>query len=203
MSQTFGQVEMTDWFPNIIAVRLFILVFFVWSASEVFNTFGISLSRHTASNLQRDRGSYWIILLIVWGSIIVAFMTRVLNLGIFQNNLQYLGLGLMALGIVLREWAVLSLGRFFTVKVTVEEDQMLVRRGPYHWLRHPAYSGSILTLVGIPLSLGTWMGGMLVLVLSLAGYLYRVRIEEKALLEALGDKYRDYMQHTWRFFPGL
>ena len=128
---------------------------------------------------------------------------RALNLGLFRNDLQWLGLGLIVLGIAFREWAVLSLGRFFTVSVTVTADHRLVRRGPYRWFRHPAYSGSVLTLVGFPLSLGTWAGGVLVLVVSLAGYLYRVRIEEKALLEALGDEYRDYMQHTWRFFPGL
>jgi protein-S-isoprenylcysteine O-methyltransferase Ste14 len=130
-------------------------------------------------------------------------MARVLNLGVFHNDLQYLGLVLVALGVTFREWAVMSLGRFFTVTVTIAAQQTLVKRGPYHWLRHPAYSGSILSLVGFSLSLGTWMGGLLVLFLSLGGYLYRVQIEERVLLGVFGDEYRDYMQHTWRFFPGL
>lgn len=142
-------------------------------------------------------------LLIVWGSIFISFLARALHMGVFENNLQYLGLGLTGLGIAFREWAVLSLGRFFTVTVTIEADHSLVQRGPYRWLRHPAYTGSILSLVGFPLALGTWAGGVLVLVLSLVGFLYRVRIEEQALLDALGDEYRDYMEHTWRFFPGL
>jgi protein-S-isoprenylcysteine O-methyltransferase Ste14 len=107
------------------------------------------------------------------------------------------------LGVAFRQWAVLSLGRFFTVAVTVVSGQTLVERGPYHWLRHPAYSGSMATLVGLPLSLGTWVGALLVLILSLAGYLYRVRIEEQAMLEFFGEEYREYMQHTWRLFPGL
>jgi protein-S-isoprenylcysteine O-methyltransferase Ste14 len=196
-------VELTVWFPNSTAAWLFIIVFYVWAASELFNAFGIRRSRHSTSTQRRDRGSYWIVLLIVWGSIIVSFLARALNLGVFHNNLQYLGLGLVVCGIALREWAVLSLGRFFTLKVTVASDHTFVRSGPYRWLRHPAYSGSILTLVGVSLSLGSWVGGILVLILSLAGFLYRVGIEEKALLEALGDEYRDYMQHTWRFFPGL
>jgi protein-S-isoprenylcysteine O-methyltransferase Ste14 len=130
-------------------------------------------------------------------------MARVLNLGVFHNDLQYLGLVMVALGVTFREWAVMSLGRFFTVTVTIAAQQTLVKRGPYHWLRHPAYSGSILSLVGFSLSLGTWMGGLLVLFLSLGGYLYRVQIEERVLLGVFGDEYRDYMQHTWRFFPGL
>ena len=191
------------WFPNSAIAWLFIIVLFVWEAIEVVNTLGIGRSRPTTSTRRKDRGSYWILYLVVWGSIIVSFLARARNLGVFRNNLQYLGLGLMVFGIAFREWAVLSLGRFFTVKVTIDSDHTLVRRGPYRCLRHPAYSGSILTLVGIPLSLGTWAGGVLVVVLSLTGFLYRVRIEEKALLEALGDEYQDYMHHTWRFFPGL
>lgn len=191
------------WFPNRIAALLFIIVFYLWAASEVYNTFRSRRTQQMPGTLQRDRGSYWVILLIVWGSMTVSFLARALNLGIFRNILQYLGLVLVAFGIAFREWAVVSLGRFFTVAVTIASGQKLVTRGPYRWLRHPSYSGSIISLVGFPLSLGTWAGGLLVLILSLGGYLYRVRIEETALLEVFGEEYRDYMQHTWQIFPGL
>jgi protein-S-isoprenylcysteine O-methyltransferase Ste14 len=193
----------TTWFPSRLTFWLFIIIFYLWAASEFFNTFGSRRSRPVPGALRRDRGSYWIILLIVWGSMFVSFAARALDLGAFRNNLQFLGLVLAAAGIALREWAVLSLGSYFTVAVTLVDGQALVRRGPYRWLRHPAYSGSILTLVGLPLALGTWVGALLVLVLSLAGYLYRVHVEEQAMLDAFGDEYRAYMRHTWRFFPLL
>jgi|WetSurSiteA1Bulk_404760.scaffolds.fasta_scaffold04901_6 protein-S-isoprenylcysteine O-methyltransferase Ste14 len=193
----------TSWFPNRISARLFIIVFFLWAISEVYNTFGTRRYRQTLGARRNDQGSYWIIFLIVWGSMIVSFLARAFNLGVFHTNLQFLGIGVVLLGIVLREWSVISLGRFFNVSVMVASGQILVKRGPYHWLRHPAYSGSILSLVGFSLSIGTWAGALLVFLLSFIGYLHRVRIEEKALLEALGDEYRAYMQHSWRFFPGL
>jgi protein-S-isoprenylcysteine O-methyltransferase Ste14 len=196
-------VTVATWFPNRLVFWLFIIVFYLWAASEFLNTFGTRRLRHAPGAKRRDRGSYWIILLIVWGSMFTSFAARALDLGAFRGNLQYLGLVLAASGIAFREWAVLSLGRYFTVAVTLVAGQALVKRGPYHWLRHPAYSGSILTLVGLPLALGTWAGALLVLILSLAGYLYRVRIEEQAMLEIFGDEYREYIQHTWRFFPGL
>ncbi len=191
------------WFPDRLSALLFTIVIVLWAASESFNTSGIRLGRRTPGSSRRDHGSYWIMLLVVWGSIIVSLLARAVGLGVFHGDLQYLALGVIVCGIALREWAVLSLGRSFTVVVTIFSGQMLVRRGPYRWIRHPAYSGNILSLVGFPLSLGTAAGGLLVLVLSLAGYLYRVRIEERALLEAFGDEYREYMQHTSRFFPGL
>jgi len=106
------------------------------------------------------------------------------------------------LGICLREWAVLTLGRNYSVNISIDSDRKLITNGPYHWLRHPSYTGSILSLVGFPVAMGTWFAGVLVLILSLASYYYRAKNEEKALLEAFGQEYRDYMQHTWRFFPG-
>jgi protein-S-isoprenylcysteine O-methyltransferase Ste14 len=193
----------TGWFPSRLAASFFIIAFILWAASELFNRRGIRHNRRMTSTQRSDRGSYWIILLVVWGSMIISFLARSHNLGIFHNNLQYLALALLVSGIAFREWAVLSLGSSFTVVVSTTSDQTLVKRGPYRWLRHPAYSGSILTLVGFPLALGTWAGGLVILILSFAAYFYRVQVEEKALLDVFGEEYRDYMQHTWRFFPRL
>ena len=192
-----------DWFPSRFAATFFIFAFYLWAACELFNSWGFRRKRWLTSTQRSDRGSYWIILLVVWGSILISFLARSHNLGIFHSNLQYLGLGLLVFGIVFREWAVLSLGSSFTVVVSTTSDQKLVKRGPYRWLRHPSYSGSMLTLVAFSLALGTWAGGLVVLVLSFAAYFYRVQVEEKALLDIFGEEYRDYMQHTWRFFPGL
>jgi protein-S-isoprenylcysteine O-methyltransferase Ste14 len=182
---------------------MFIIAFIVWAAFEAFNTIGLRLFRRTAIRQRKDQGSYWVIFLVVWGSMFISFLLRAIDWGIFHNNLQFLGIGMIFVGIAFREWAVFSLGRFFTVAVTVASDQTLVKHGPYRWLRHPAYSGSILSLVGFPLAIGTWAGGLAVFIFSLVGYFYRVQIEEKALLNVFGEEYREYMQRTWRLFPGI
>jgi protein-S-isoprenylcysteine O-methyltransferase len=64
------------------------------------------------------------------------------------------GLVLMWAGIALRQWAVSLLGRFFTVDVRVQSDQRVINRGPYRYVRHPSYSGMIITFLG--LALGNW-----------------------------------------------
>jgi len=151
--------DITTWFPSHVAAILFIIAFFLWAACEAFNTLGLlglRLYQRTTIILRRDQGSYWIILLIVWGSMFISFLARALGPGVFHNSFQFLGLGMVFVGIAFREWAVLSLGRFFTVAVTVASDQTLVKHGPYRWLHHPAYSGSILSMVGFPLAMGTW-----------------------------------------------
>jgi protein-S-isoprenylcysteine O-methyltransferase Ste14 len=113
------------------------------------------------------------------------------------------GLVLMCAGIALRQWAIALLGRFFTVDVRVHPDQVVVQRGPYRWLRHPSYTGLILTFVGTGLALGNWAAlGMLILVPT-AGLVVRIRSEERALLEGLGEPYRRFAASRARLFPGL
>jgi protein-S-isoprenylcysteine O-methyltransferase Ste14 len=195
--------EFSSWFPNEFAAWLFIIAFLLWVASELFNRFGFRHQQLFANTQRGDHGSYWIIFVIVWASMIISLFLRSLNIGVFHNHLQYVGIGIELFGIALREWAVLSLGSLFTVVVSIVPDQTLVQRGPYRWVRHPAYTGSILTFFGFSLALGAWLASLVVLILCLVGFLYRINVEEKVLLEVFGKEYQEYIQRTWRLFPGL
>jgi protein-S-isoprenylcysteine O-methyltransferase Ste14 len=114
-----------------------------------------------------------------------------------------LGLALMWAGILLREWAVATLGRFFTVVVRVAEGQTVVDRGPYRWARHPSYTGLMVTLVGVGFALGSWLSVLVLLVLPLLGLVVRIRVEERALLDGLGEPYREYAARHRRLVPGI
>src|SRR5579871_4039046 len=94
-----------------------------------------------------------------------------------------------------------TLGRYFTFDVAVRAGQPVVQSGPYRFVRHPAYSGTLLSLFGIGVELANVASIVVILAGTLLGLLYRVRVEEKALIEALGQPYVDYMRHTKRFIP--
>jgi protein-S-isoprenylcysteine O-methyltransferase Ste14 len=113
------------------------------------------------------------------------------------------GLVLMSGGIALRQWAVNVLGAFFTTDVRVRADQTVVERGPYRWVRHPSYTGMIMTFVGIGLALGNWASLAVLVVVPTAGLVLRIRSEERALLEGLGEPYRRFAASRARLFPGL
>ncbi len=113
------------------------------------------------------------------------------------------GLALMWLGIALRQWAVWTLGRFFTVVVRITDEQTVIDRGPYRWVRHPSYTGLLLTLVGLGAALGNWLSVLALAVLPTIGLMVRIRVEERALLESLGEPYRAYAEHRRRLIPGL
>jgi protein-S-isoprenylcysteine O-methyltransferase Ste14 len=113
------------------------------------------------------------------------------------------GLLLAAAGLVLRLWAIRTLGRFFTVIVTCVPDQKVVRDGPYRILRHPSYTGAVLAAAGVVITLGSLVGLAVVVALVVPAYLYRIRVEEAALIGGLGEEYRAYRTHTWRLIPYL
>jgi protein-S-isoprenylcysteine O-methyltransferase len=113
------------------------------------------------------------------------------------------GVVLFAAGLIFRWWAIITLGRFFTVDVTIEKDHELVERGPFRMVRHPSYTGVLLAFVGFALTLRNWGAIIIVLVPIFVAFVRRMNVEEEALRGALGEKYVAYMGRTKRLVPGI
>ncbi|MBV9816947.1 MAG: isoprenylcysteine carboxylmethyltransferase family protein [Solirubrobacterales bacterium] len=124
-------------------------------------------------------------------------------IGFARWPLFIIGLVLMAAGIALRGWAIVVLGRFFTVDVRVTADQTVVDTGPYRWVRHPSYTGLLAVCAGIGLGLGNWLSLLAALVLPAVGVIVRIRHEERALIDGLGEPYRRFAASRARLIPGL
>ena len=88
------------------------------------------------------------------------------------------------------------------LRAKIESDHQLTTDGPFRHVRHPIYLAIDLLALGsaiwAPL-LFTFLGLALI---AIAGDL-RARAEEKVLLTAFGDRYREYMKRTYRFIPGI
>ncbi|NUR97528.1 MAG: isoprenylcysteine carboxylmethyltransferase family protein, partial [Kribbellaceae bacterium] len=82
-------------------------------------------------------------------------------------------------------------------------DQRVVQEGPYRLIRHPGYAGSLLVWTGYSLGLGNWIALLLVAVLLLAAYTWRIRAEEALLDQTFGTQYAEYRTHTKRLIPFL
>ncbi len=111
------------------------------------------------------------------------------------------GIALMLAGVAFRWYAIHVLGRYFTPVVVIQPEHSVVENGPYRWIRHPSYSGALLTFLGYTLVLGNWVSMDLVVAAVAIGYAYRIAVEERALLDALGEPYRAYMKRTKRIIP--
>jgi protein-S-isoprenylcysteine O-methyltransferase Ste14 len=112
-----------------------------------------------------------------------------------------LGVVIGWLGLLLRWWSFVSLGKYFTVVMKTSKDQPVVDRGPYRVLRHPSYTGLLLAFAGFGLMLGNWVSAVGAVGLVLIALIYRLRIEERAMSAALGDRYRDFAANRARLIP--
>ena len=64
-----------------------------------------------------------------------------------------IGMLITAVGICIRIKAVLTLKKAFTLNVQISKEQQLITNGMYKFVRHPAYTGSILSLLGVSIAL--------------------------------------------------
>ena len=186
---------------NVYAL-LFWIVYIVWFVLEMIGAFA---QRVKAGAEKQDRGSMVVLLVGLYGGLLLNFALPGLFPGatITWNRpvLFFIGLTLMVLGIILRQYAIRVLGRYFTREVATRADQPVVQTGPYKFIRHPAYSGTLLTVLGIGLAMTNWASLVAILVCSFIGYFYRVMVEERALRRSLGQPYEEYMRRTKRFVP--
>ena len=188
-----------DMFPNTLTAIAYTVFIATWVLAEAYNRY---VSRKNSSGERKDHGSFLLINVLTIAAIIGAVLLRIYNVWVFIGNLQVLGLALGFFGIIFRGYSIAVLGRSFTVKVEVDKKRELTKSGPYKYIRHPSYTGTLLTCIGFGLALGTWAGTILLAVLKLVAYSYRINVEEKALTETYGDAYIDYKKKTWKLLPG-
>ena len=152
-----------------------------------------------------DRGSLRVVMLTQALAFGASFALAWAPFGLFGYRLLafWIGVALILGGAGLRRLCFRALGASFTGEVRVRPDQRVVSSGPYRWVRHPSYTAGMLMIVGVAVAFGSWLGAAISLATSLAGYAYRVWVEERALADALGAPYREYMSRTKRFVPFL
>src|ERR1044071_10397113 len=154
----------------------------IYLVSEIL----LTLTRRSRSKTgaKQDRSTLGIIWLVIAVSItagvFVALNFRAAAL-LHGRMFATAGVVLFVAGLILRWWAIITLGRFFTVDVTIEKNHELVERGPFRMVRHPSYTGVLLAFVGLGLSLRNWAALLVILVPIGAAFIHRINVEENAL----------------------
>ena len=103
-------------------------------------------------------------------------------------------------GILLAFWSRLALGSYWSSVIRCYPGQPIVKSGPYHLIRHPIYTGVLLSTLGMFL-LHPQLIGLIGLALMAVSYTYKLLQEEKFLLAHYGNEYRIYMHHSYRLLP--
>ena len=188
----------------IVSMRLSLIVGLIYFVSEVL--LSITRRSRSATGTKQDRSTLSVLWLVIMISISAGvFVAGNWRAGALPYGRMFAAAGvvLFAAGLVFRWLAIITLGRFFTVDVTIERDHELVERGPFRWVRHPSYTGVLLAFVGLALTLRNWGAILVVVVPIFIAFVRRMNVEEDALGTALGEKYGEYMRRTKRLIPGV
>ncbi len=173
-----------------------------WLISEI--VLGAARRARQVSARVSDRGSLVLLWVVISISVISGAYLRFVELGritLSPGALRLVALGLIVLGLVLRWSAILTLGRFFNTKVVIQVGHRIVRSGLYRGVRHPSYGGLLLAFAGLGIAFGSWLSFAAVLIPVAAAVVYRIHVEEDALVETFGEQYVDYCQTTKRLIP--
>ena len=154
----------------------------------------------------KDAKSLQVILFGLNFAFLTAFFVAWLPILQIVNNrvaVFVLGIALMICGSLLRRYCFRALGQSFTGDVRASPDQKVISTGPYSLVRHPSYSAAIILNSGLALALGSWASLIILLVVSIVVYSYRISVEERALVTTIGEPYREFMRSRKRLIPYL
>lgn len=193
--------------PPLVAtdrLDLFILnvAYLVWLLPEVVTSF----TRKIASNAKvNDRFSGLLLMACIWLGVFLGNISGYAERGFaisWDRPLLFdVGIFLMLAGVAFRWYSIRVLGKYFTTRVAIRPGQSVIENGPYRWIRHPSYSGTMLTMFGAGLALTNWLSLLSIMAFAIVGYSYRIWVEEVTLVNALGEPYRVYMRRTKRIIP--
>jgi protein-S-isoprenylcysteine O-methyltransferase len=185
-------------------LRLAGIAFAVFPLSEI--VLGLVRRSRAGAASRRDRGSLALLWLVICAGVGAGVLARAVTAARMQSPLSArlgVALGLLIAGLAIRWTAILTLGRFFTVDVAVQQEHAVVDWGLYRLVRHPSYTGLLLAFAGLGVYFGNWLSLAAILIPISLAVGYRVRVEEEALRQALGAAYTEYGARTWRFVPWL
>jgi protein-S-isoprenylcysteine O-methyltransferase Ste14 len=182
-------------------MSVLLIISIIWFVSEIILS-RMMRAKDTPEN--HDKSS----LKVIWITIIVSIFlgialsnTKLLISHSKALNFYNIGIALILLGLIVRWIAILTLKKSFKVHVTVSENQQIVQSGIYKYIRHPSYSGSLLSFLGLAITFNNWLALVIVFVPIMLAFLYRINVEEKALNKAFGDRYANYTISTRKLIP--
>jgi protein-S-isoprenylcysteine O-methyltransferase Ste14 len=184
--------------PKIIII---ITVSYLYGFFEVFMNLRQKSKDKIASS--DDKGSLWLLYGLITVGYALSFSIGATKTGriYYWNTFFAIGMALVVTGFVIRIHSILTLKQYFTYSVAKVANYKIIETGLYKFIRHPGYLGQLIIFTGISISISNWLSILFMLIPVTLGYLYRIKVEERFMLEQLGKNYLDYQERTKRLIP--
>ena len=186
----------------LLAPQIWILVLFAILAS----LFQPSYNPFTITVKSGDRGTGAQIIWSIYATQFAALLeTAYLRypVSVQWDIITTIALASMTLGLLLRTWAVFTLGNLFTMHLAVQRDHAIIRKGPFGIVRHPSYLGAFILYMATTIFLHAWFSMAAVIVILPCAFLRRIYYEEKLLKEEFGEQYESYRSEVKGILPRI
>lgn len=184
-------------------IKLIITVTFsiIYGLFEIFMSMRLKSKRSVSKT--GDKGSIYLLFISISVGYWLSFIIGATKIGrIYHWNTFFaIGMVLVIIGLIIRVTSILTLKQQFTYTVTKIDNHELIETGLYKSIRHPGYLGQLIIFLGITVTLSNWLSVLLMIIPVLLGYLNRIRVEEKFMIDQMGQKYIDYQKRTKRLIP--
>jgi protein-S-isoprenylcysteine O-methyltransferase Ste14 len=114
----------------------------------------------------------------------------------------WLGAAVTLAGLLFAIWARVTIGSNWSRSVTIKQNHELITTGPYHFVRHPIYTGLLTAFAGSAFAT-TEVRGILAFLLVFLSLGYKLRLEERFMRSQFGETYIDYSRRTAALVPWL
>jgi len=185
--------------------KLLIIIAFsyLYGFFEIFMSMRQRLQRQKSIIKSGDKASIWILIISIGLGYSLSFSIGSTRLGRIYHWDTFFAIGaiLTIFGLIIRIKSIVALKQHFTYTVTQIENHELIESGLYKNIRHPGYLGQLMIFTGAATALSNWISIVLMAVVVLFGYLNRIKVEERFMIEQMGQKYRDYQKRTNKLIP--
>jgi protein-S-isoprenylcysteine O-methyltransferase Ste14 len=184
-----------------LKIIIIISVSYVYGFFEVF----MNLRQRSKSKVKTssDKSSLWWLYGLITFGYALSFSIGATRIGrIYDWNTFFIaGMSLFVIGFIIRIHSLLTLKQYFTYSVAKVENHKIIETGLYKFIRHPGYLGQLIIFIGISTSISNWLSILVMMIPITLGYLYRIKVEERFMLEQLGEDYLNYQERTKRLIP--
>ena len=178
---------------------------YLYGFFEIFMSVRQRLKRKNSIVDGGDKGSIWLLFVFIAIGYFLSFRIGATKIGrIYHWDIFFAaGVLLIITGLIIRVYAINTLKQHFTYTVTKIENHELIETGLYQMIRHPGYLGQLFIFIGTAVSFSNWLSIVSMTIAVLLGYSYRIKIEEKFMVEQMGQKYLDYQRRTKKLIPWI
>ena len=163
------------------------LIFFIFTILSIYFT---SMKKERKEGIKKKK-DLLLPILSVFTSILLNFTGK-----ISINSFQWFSIFLLYFGLFISMWGLITLKKRFSIFIEAVE---LIKTGPYKFVKHPIYTGQLLTLLGFVLAINT-LSAYIVYIFCIITIVIRAKFEEKKLLKAFPEE-QEYFYSTSSFIP--